>query len=101
MKTRKRLKLQARQVKAESTFVDFDDGESVQIPLFLSRINRPDFDVGKVLGELATSALAYDMCRKGMNVDADVVVRINTDNTGKSIIDWAKEQPGALVDDYQ
>ncbi len=101
MKIRKRLKLKARKVKVESTFVDFDDGESVQIPLFLSRINHPDFDVGKTLGELATAALAYDMCRKGMNVDADVVIRINTDNAGNSIIDWVKQQPGALVDEHQ
>lgn len=101
MKLRKRLKVKARRVKVESAFVDFDDGLTVQIPLFQHRLEDPEFDAATALGELAKSALHYDAQRKGLDPDEVIEVKVFANNHGTTLIDWVKQQPGTLVDDHQ
>ena len=86
MNIRQRRKRIARSRKVGGFVLDFDDGTTLQVPIFDSRIAKEGCDVA--IAKAVKSALLLDALRKGATGIIDVEVNVQ----GKDIqIDWIGE----------
>jgi 3-dehydroquinate dehydratase len=86
MNIRQRRKRIARSRKIGGFVLDFDDGTTLQVPIFDSRIAKEGCDTA--IANAVKSALLFDAVRKGTTDIVDVEVTVK----GRDIqIDWIGE----------
>jgi len=85
MKIRQRRKFMANSKKLESMFIDFDDGDTLQIPVFAHRDNT------ETISGVLRSAILYHAVGKGNKDIIDVEIDMDSKN-GEIDIVWIADK---------